>query len=89
MSSVEYIGSEVFSRSGLTSVVIQEGCSRIDRAAFKSCTHLTSVVIPDSVKEIAGWAFDGCPSLAEVEIPPNTKVDPYAFRQSTKKRRKE
>ncbi len=76
-------------RTKTNEIVIPPGTKEIRDYAFNERDKMTSVVIPDSVKEIAGWAFDGCTSLAEVEIPPNTKVDPYAFCRSTKKRRKE
>ncbi len=52
------IGKFAFARSGLTSVVIPEGVTSIDYAAFYHCDDLKEVVIPDSVTFIGIKAFE-------------------------------
>ena len=50
-------------------VVIPEGVTSIEEAAFCACKNLTSVKIPDSVQEIGRNVFDGCTSLTDLTIP--------------------
>ena len=52
----------------LTSVLIPDSVTSIDRWAFSRC-GLTSVTIPSSVTSVGNWAFDGCESLMIVMIP--------------------
>jgi|GEM_PF-5781544 len=58
----------VFARSGLKSIVFNEGLEVIGEAAFTFCENLTSVKIPDSVTTIEDAAFSACSSLESVEI---------------------
>ena len=55
--------------SEITSVVIQNGVTKINSSAFANCTNLTNVIIPNSVIEIADRAFDCCMSLESITIP--------------------
>ena len=61
--NVSAIGSFAFSRSGLTSVEIPEGVTRIEYAAFYHCDSLEEVVIPDTVTYIGEKAFAFTPWL--------------------------
>ncbi|MBR2445616.1 MAG: leucine-rich repeat protein [Clostridia bacterium] len=56
------------SLSGIRHLIIPEGVTYIDYAAFKNCQILESVVIPGSVKEISNSAFESCPNLKTVTI---------------------
>ena len=55
--SVKEIEEGSFSCSGLTTVVILPGVTRICNFAFNLCTSLTSIDIPESVTEIDQFAF--------------------------------
>lgn len=55
------IGEFAFARSGLRSVVIPDGVTRIGYGAFYHCDSLQQVIIPDSVTEIEPYAFDKTP----------------------------
>lgn len=55
--TIKSIGDFAFARSGLTSVTIPEGVTRIGYGAFYHCDDLASVTIPDSVTEIESAAF--------------------------------
>ena len=55
--------------TGLTSVAIPNGVTRICEGAFNGCTGLISITIPNSVTEIGDRAFYGCTSLTSVTIP--------------------
>ena len=55
----------------LTSVVIPDSVTSIDKGTFKNCTGLTSVTIGSGVTSIGDSAFSGCTSLTNVTIPDN------------------
>ncbi len=66
--------------SGLKSVAIGNGVTRIDEYAFSNCDNLTSVTIGDSVTRIDEYAFAGCSSLTEIVIPDSvTTIGEYVF----------
>ena len=46
--------------TGLTSVSIPNGVTKIDYLAFGGCTGLTSITIPNSVTTLADKAFASC-----------------------------
>ena len=52
----------------ITSVIINEGVTRIGNCAFIRCYNLTSVTIPNSVTSIGNHAFFACSSLDSIEI---------------------
>ncbi len=52
----------------LTSIVIPEGVTEIQKYTFSGCDSLTSVTIPDSVTSIGEDAFYSCDSLTAVYI---------------------
>jgi len=55
---VESVGG-FSSCSGITSLKIGEGISRIEEAAFKDCTSLQTVDLPSSIVRVHRYAFDG------------------------------
>lgn len=55
---IEEIGKFAFARSSVTSVVIPDGVTSIEYAAFYHCDDLAEVVIPDSVTFIGNKAFE-------------------------------
>lgn len=56
--TIKSIGDFAFARTGLSSVIIPEGVTRIGYGAFYHCDELASVTIPSSVTEIEPAAFD-------------------------------
>lgn len=74
-SSFYWSGTKIQCFTGKeTSVVIPEGTTEIERAAFGECHFLTSVVIPEGVTVIGEDAFAECISLMSVEIPSSVTV---------------
>jgi hypothetical protein len=65
---VSQMGNGAFSGSGLTTVTIPNGITKID-GAFQKCESLASIIIPDSVTNIGALAFYGCSSLESVTMP--------------------
>ena len=68
--AVKVIGELAFSgNSGLTSVVLPEGVTRIDDGAFFTCDGLTSVTLPQSLTTLSGSPFYGCEHLETIALP--------------------
>ena len=67
-------GSNVFPgwdnyRNSISTIIIDNGVTTIDDAAFRDCTQLTSVTISDTVKTIGAETFLDCPKLSQVKLP--------------------
>lgn len=60
--------------SGLTSVTIGNGVTRIGTSAFEGCSCLTSITIPDSVTSIGSYAFSGCSCLTRLMVEEENSV---------------
>ncbi|GHT52500.1 hypothetical protein AGMMS49982_12900 [Bacteroidia bacterium] len=60
-------------RSGIRSVLIDEGVTGIGSYAFSSCSGLTSITIPNSVTNIELQAFVSCSGLTSVTIPDSVR----------------
>ena len=60
---------------------IPNGCSYIQKNAFRGCNNLTSFSLPDSIEEIDDWCFDGCSSMqGSLHLPKSIKsIGEYAF----------
>ena len=71
-------------RDQITSLVVEEGITKIGVLSFTDLTALTSVSLPNSLDTIFGAAFRGCSSLTEVQIPANVRAIGWeAFRGCT------
>ncbi len=72
--------SEAAYRWVVNRIVIGEGITSIEDAAFSSCTWLTSVQLPNTLISIGEGAFADCWSLTSIDIPLNvTSIGDYAF----------
>ena len=69
--------------SGLASVVIPDGVTRIGQNAFASCGNLALVTLPAGVTSIGRWAFVHCRSLTSIALPASvTSIEANAFDNS-------
>lgn len=68
------MGSEVFSKTNITTLVLPEGINRIGYSMFAECKKLTSVTFPSTLKNINNGAFSKCENLTEVNFPENAKI---------------
>ena len=70
---VQEMGSFIFLRSELETIILPNSLRKIDEYAFSQCSKLKRVVIPDGVLEIGKSAFSFCSSLEEIVIPESVK----------------
>ena len=69
-TSNDVIGSYAFyGCSGLTSLTLPAGITKIDYRAFQGCSGLTSLILPDGITSIGYDAFDGCSGLTSLILP--------------------
>ena len=83
VSIPEYVTSIercAFMNSGITSISIPDGVTKISSQTFYGCNDLTSVTIPSSVTSIESSAFSGCSKLETITIPVSvTSISSGAF----------
>lgn len=65
-NSVEELGEDAFTLSGLETIVLSTALKHISPKAFKWCSHLTTLTIPASVTEIGHQAFAQCTHLKSI-----------------------
>ena len=69
-----------FSRTGLTSIVIPEGVTKLATWAFDNSPALASVTLPTTLTSIDDYAFESCTALTSINIPTGvTSIGDGAF----------
>ena len=56
-------------RNDITSIVIDEGITRIGNWVFHSCTEAISVSLPSTLREIGEQSFRSCSEITQVMLP--------------------
>lgn len=78
--SLVSIGSSAFHNSGLESITIPPGVTKIDRYAFADCKALTEIIVPEGVTYLGETAFNGCSNLQTVYLPKSlTEIRSFPF----------
>lgn len=77
--TLNVINYYAFSRSGLESIEIHDGCI-LSYSLFWGCDALSKVILPSDLKTIPSSLFYQCSSLKEIEIPESvTTIESSAF----------
>ena len=81
-TSNDVIGNYAFEGcSGLTSLTLPTGITKIGSSAFSGCSGLTSLTLPAGITEIDDKAFDGCSGLTSLTLPDGiTSIGDKAFK---------
>lgn len=80
-SGLKATGYGMFQRSGLESIKLPEGLTKISEYTFCDCKALTQVDMPDTVVYILDYAFRGCTSLTTVKLSQSLKYLPWGMFQ--------
>ena len=80
-TSNDEIGDYAFSScSGLTSLTLPSGITKIGVGVFQYCSGLTSLTLPSGINKIGSKAFNGCSGLTSLILPAGvTEIWSYAF----------
>jgi len=62
------IGAYTFYNSGIETVTLGDGLTKIANGAFYGCADLTAVTLPETVVEIGEAAFQNCRDLTTVNV---------------------
>ena len=69
-TSNDVIGDRAFEGcSGLTSLTLPAGITKIGSDAFRGCSGLTNLTLPAGITEIGYSAFEGCSGLTSLTLP--------------------
>lgn len=80
-SSVNEIGEEAFSSSGIKTIYIPPSVNHIGRSVFNGCRKLTTASLHFSSDTIPKFLFNCCDSLIQIQIRSSVKViGDFAFR---------
>ena len=67
-------------RASVSSIVVEDGITRIGNQAFTNLTKAEKASLPETVTSIGSYAFSYCPALKEVSLPSNIDVlEEYTF----------
>ncbi len=67
-------------KSGIKSVIIEDGVTSIGDSAFFWCRELTKVTLPDTVTVIADQAFENCNNITTITMSKNVEsIGSWAF----------
>lgn len=76
---VDAIADEAFfSCSGVTSITLPNGLTKIGNDAFSSCSGLTEIIFPDCLMSIGDRAFNACSGITSVVLPSNVQTIGFA-----------
>lgn len=64
----------------ITSLVIENGITRIGDRAFQGCNSLKSITVGKDVASVGQWAFQNCRALTRVDLPQDIRLETGAFR---------
>lgn len=79
-TGITYIGKEAFKKTGLTSIILPDSLTTIEKCSFESNRNLIEINIPDNVEVIEESAFNSCINVKTLNIGIGLKeIKQYAF----------
>ena len=79
-TGITEIGRNAFSNTGITSIAIPAGVTRLADETFYDCKQLQEVSLPDGITDIGTSCFNDCEALVDVNIPAQIEtIGNYAF----------
>ena len=83
-SGTKAIGSNAFSNSNISTIVLPKGVTEIKDKAFYNASQLKIVYLPNTVETIGNSAFENCTRLKTMDISyPVKSIGSSAFRRCT------
>lgn len=81
MSNYPFPGTPTpWKRTGVDSLVIEEGVTEIGDYAFYYCEKIKSINLPNSLTRIGAFSFAGCSGLDSIDIPASVRsIEHSAF----------
>ena len=76
---IRIVGEMAFESTAVRSVILPEGVSTVEKAAFYDCHSLNYVEFPSSLRRIGCLAFAECPYLTSVTVPAACRIAQNAF----------
>ena len=68
-SKLKNVGNNVFQNSGITSIVLPVGVTKIGTNVFDGCSKLTSATFLGAITELPNYTFQNCTSLSTFVFP--------------------
>ena len=79
-TGVTEIGRNAFEWTGIETLTVPAGVTRLEQYTFSNCRNLKKVVLPDDITFIGYAAFNDCRAMEDVNIPNKVEtIDQYAF----------
>jgi Leucine-rich repeat (LRR) protein len=77
---VTEIGDHAFYYTGIETLTVPAGVTRLENNTFANCRQLKKATLPDAVTFIGNSCFSECHELTDVNIPAKVEtIDDYAF----------
>ena len=79
-TGVTEIGRNAFEWTGIETLTVPTGVTRLEQYTFYNCRNLKKVALPDGITFIGNSAFSECYAMEDVNIPAKVEtIDQYAF----------
>ena len=82
---VKTISQNAFAYCAVTSIVLPESLTTIEKYAFTDCKGLTEIIIPNNVKTVGEYAFAACENVSSIVLGSKLEeIGIYAFSRCNK-----
>ena len=80
---LQTVGQKAFSHSGLKSIILPAGVTKLRTGTFDNCWNLSSVTVMGNITEIGAECFEKCSKLTTLLLPASLKtIGESAFAES-------